>query len=107
VEISCSSCGRHFDVDDGLPALPKAAKCVCGARLRLTRNTPGTGPQRLGKYQLARRIAVGGMGEIFYAKAGGIEGFEREVAIKKMLPHLAADRAFIDMMIKERSSPSS
>ena len=101
MEITCSSCGRHFDVDDERPSLPKAAKCVCGARLRLTRDGSGTGPQRLGKYQLARRIAVGGMGEIFYAKAGGIEGFEREVAIKKMLPHLAADRAFIDMMVKE------
>ncbi len=101
MEITCSSCGRRFDVDDERPALPNAAKCVCGARLRLTRDASGTGPQRLGKYQLTRRIAVGGMGEIFYAKAGGIEGFEREVAIKKMLPHLAADRAFIDMMVKE------
>ena len=101
MEITCSSCGRHFDVDAERPALPKAAQCVCGARLRLVRDASGTGPQRLGKYQLTRRIAVGGMGEIFYAKAGGIEGFEREVAIKKMLPHLAADRAFIDMMVKE------
>ncbi|HSI03141.1 MAG TPA: protein kinase [Myxococcota bacterium] len=101
MEINCSSCGRHFDVDGERTPLPKVVRCVCGARLRLTRDASGTGPQRLGKYQLARRIAVGGMGEIFYAKAGGIEGFEREVAIKKMLPHLAADRAFIDMMVKE------
>lgn len=41
------------------------------------------------------------MGEIFYAKIAGVEGFEREVAIKKMLPHLSADRSFIDMMVKE------
>ncbi len=101
MEITCSSCGRRFDVDEELAERAKAAKCVCGARLRLTRDSSGSGPQRLGKYQLTRRIAVGGMGEIFYAKAGGIEGFEREVAIKKMLPHLAADRAFIDMMVKE------
>ncbi len=101
MEISCSSCGRHFDVDDEVAERTAVAKCVCGVRLRLRRDTGGAGPTRLGKYQLHRRIAVGGMGEIFYAKAGGIEGFEREVAIKKMLPHLAADRAFIDMMVKE------
>lgn len=41
------------------------------------------------------------MGEIFYGKIAGVEGFEREVAIKKMLPHLSADRSFIDMMVKE------
>jgi serine/threonine-protein kinase len=55
----------------------------------------------LGKYLLLRRIAVGGMGEIFYGKIGGVEGFEREVAIKKMLPHLSDDRAFINQMINE------
>lgn len=41
------------------------------------------------------------MGEIFYGKIAGVEGFEREVAIKKMLPHLSADNDFIRMMIKE------
>jgi serine/threonine-protein kinase len=75
-----------------------AARCVCGARLSLY---APTGQTQLGKYAILRRIAVGGMGEIFYGKLAGVEGFEREVAIKKMLPHLSEDRAFIDMMIKE------
>ncbi|MBC7793924.1 MAG: serine/threonine protein kinase [Clostridia bacterium] len=101
VEITCSSCGRYFDVDDDLATRAKAARCICGTRLRFARETSSGGQQRLGKYQLTRRIAVGGMGEIFYAKIAGIEGFSREVAIKKMLPHLSADRAFIDMMVKE------
>lgn len=101
MEITCSSCGRYFDVDESLATRAKAARCICGTRLRFARETNSGGAQRLGKYQLTRRIAVGGMGEIFYAKIAGIEGFQREVAIKKMLPHLSADRAFIDMMVKE------
>ena len=65
-----------------------------------------TGPERekmtrLGKYVLVSRIATGGMGEVFYGKIAGIEGFEKEVAIKKMLPHLSMDRGFIAMMVKE------
>jgi serine/threonine-protein kinase len=71
---------------------------VCGARLALY---APAGSIQLGKYAILRRIAVGGMGEIFYGKLAGVEGFEREVAIKKMLPHLSEDRAFTEMMIKE------
>jgi len=79
-----------------------AARCVCGKRIPLrTADDLPEGASRLGKYILLRRIAVGGMGEIYYGKMAGVEGFEREVAIKKMLPHLSVDRGFIDMMIKE------
>lgn len=100
MEISCGNCGRHFEIDEDIASRAPAAQCVCGARLNLAAylNSPA---QRLGKYILQHRIAVGGMGEIFYGKIAGIEGFEREVAIKKMLPHLSADRSFIDMMVKE------
>lgn len=90
-------------MDDDLVANVAVARCLCGERLEL-RPSPsdviGAGT-RLGKYVLERRIATGGMGEIFYGKIPGVEGFEREVAIKKMLPHLSADRAFVDMMIRE------
>ncbi|MEE8410056.1 MAG: serine/threonine-protein kinase [Myxococcota bacterium] len=59
------------------------------------------GPRRLGKYVLIQRIAVGGMGEVFLAKMAGVEGFERQVAIKKMLPHLSRDPAFINGLVRE------
>ena len=101
MEIVCSSCGRSFEVDPARAKKVRAARCVCGARLLLEERDTREGPTRLGKYVILRRIAVGGMGEIFYGKIAGVEGFEREVAIKKMLPHLSEDRAFIDMMIKE------
>src|SRR5688572_27312327 len=96
LDIACANCGRRFQLDDGRIAGVTAAKCLCGTRLTL--QSPAN---RLGKYVLVNRIAVGGMGEIYYAKIAGVEGFEREVAIKKMLPHLSADRNFINMMIKE------
>ncbi len=103
MQVTCANCGRSFSVDDARALKVSAARCVCGVRLSLgsERRPSRPGAQALGKYDLLRRIAVGGMGEIFYAKQGGVEGFEREVAIKKMLPHLSEDRNFIDMLIKE------
>jgi len=36
----------------------------------------------LGKYQLIKRIAIGGMSEIFLASQGGLDGFDRAVIVK-------------------------
>ncbi|MDQ3263473.1 MAG: protein kinase, partial [Myxococcota bacterium] len=58
-------------------------------------------PQVFGKYLLLERISVGGMAEIFIAKAFGVEGFERMLAIKKILPSMAEDLEFITMFIDE------
>jgi serine/threonine protein kinase len=56
--------------------------------------------QRLGKYQLIRRLAVGGMAEIYLAQASGLEGFEKLVVLKRILPQHALDpqlrRMFLD-----------
>jgi serine/threonine protein kinase len=58
-------------------------------------------PTRFGKYLLLERIAVGGMAEVFVAKAFGVEGFERLVAIKKILPTMGEDAEFIRMFVDE------
>ncbi|MBF5045506.1 protein kinase [Aggregicoccus sp. 17bor-14] len=58
-------------------------------------------PTFLGKYLLLERINVGGMAEIFIAKEFGIEGVERILAIKKILPTMAEDQEFITMFIDE------
>jgi eukaryotic-like serine/threonine-protein kinase len=58
-------------------------------------------PTTFGKYLLLERINVGGMAEVFIAKAFGVEGFERFLAIKKILPTMAEDQAFITMFIDE------
>ncbi|NMC69307.1 MAG: serine/threonine protein kinase, partial [Myxococcales bacterium] len=57
--------------------------------------------QRFGKHILLERIATGGMAEVFKAKAFGVEGFEKILAIKRILPHVASDKAFIEMFINE------
>jgi len=58
-------------------------------------------PQEFGPYTLHELIARGGMAEIYRATMPGIGGFEKTVAIKKILPHLAENEEFITMFIDE------
>ena len=58
-------------------------------------------PQEFGKYLLLERIAMGGMAEIFRAKKLGAEGFEKELVIKRVLPHYTDDDSFITMFKDE------
>lgn len=58
-------------------------------------------PIKFGKYLLLERIAVGGMAEVFVAKAFGAEGFERLLAIKKILPTMGEDAEFNSMFVDE------
>src|SRR5690349_18702300 len=58
-------------------------------------------PIPFGKYYLLERVNVGGMAEVFKAKAYGVEGFERLVAVKRILPNIAEDEEFITMFIDE------
>ena len=53
------------------------------------------------RYELLERIAVGGMAEVYRAKAFGAHGFEKTLAIKKILPDLASDTEFEDRFIAE------
>ena len=54
-----------------------------------------------GPYRLTERIAVGGMAEVFKAKRSGVEGFEKVVAVKRILPHLSDNKEFVNMFINE------
>jgi serine/threonine protein kinase len=54
-----------------------------------------------GKYFLLERINVGGMAEVYKAKTVGVEGFEKIVAIKRILPSIAEDEEFIKMFVDE------
>jgi serine/threonine protein kinase len=58
-------------------------------------------PVPFGKYTLLERISVGGMAEVFRAKTFGVEGFERLVAVKRILPNIAEDKEFIRMFVDE------
>src|SRR5882757_9523203 len=48
----------------------------------------------LGPYRLVRRLATGGMAEIFLARQEGKDGFSRDLVVKRILPHLAVDPEF-------------
>ena len=54
-----------------------------------------------GDYYLTRKIATGGMAEVFRARKVGEAGFEKLLVVKRLLPHLAADQELLDMFLDE------
>ncbi|MBH24170.1 MAG: hypothetical protein CMH57_06900 [Myxococcales bacterium] len=56
---------------------------------------------RLGKYSLKRKLATGGMAEIWLAEQQGPAGFAKTLVIKRILPHLADDSKFVEMFLDE------
>jgi len=59
---------------------------------------PGT---RVGRYELVRRLAVGGMAELYLARQPGIGGFQKLVALKRILPQFARSSDFVAMFLDE------
>lgn len=59
------------------------------------------GVVRLGKYELLSRIAVGGMAELFVARTTAQHGFEKVVALKRILASHADDEQFVSMLLAE------
>src|SRR4051812_46227645 len=56
---------------------------------------------KFGQYELLEQIAVGGMSEVFKGRVVAAEGFEKLVAIKRILPDLAEDDRFVKMLLTE------
>ena len=57
--------------------------------------------RQFGNYEILRKLASGGMAEVFLAKHRGLGGFERLVCIKRILPHLSEQEDFIKMFQDE------
>src|SRR3954468_6155959 len=57
--------------------------------------------EQLGRYILDRKIAAGGMAEVFLARQSGPGGFAKVCVIKRMLPTLSEDDAFVRMFLDE------
>ncbi len=53
------------------------------------------------RYRVIKRLASGGMAEVFVAESAGIEGFRKQVAIKRVLPQLSKNDQFIEMFLDE------
>ncbi|PWB75538.1 MAG: hypothetical protein C3F15_06305, partial [Holophagae bacterium] len=72
------------------PAPPEAAEPV-----------PPPAGSRFGQYVLEERVAKGGMAEVFRARMIGVEGFQKTVAIKRILADMAGNDEFVTMFIDE------
>ena len=57
--------------------------------------------ERFGQYELLDKIAAGGMAEIFFARLVGVQGFARNVVVKRMLPELSVRPDFVEMFLDE------
>lgn len=57
--------------------------------------------RRFGRYTLIKKLATGGMAEIWLARQTGVAGFNRFVVIKKILSHLAEEETFRNMFLDE------
>src|SRR5687767_6290219 len=57
--------------------------------------------EQFGPYLVYERLGVGGMATVHRALEQGGEGFERMVALKRLLPHLAEDASFIKSFVRE------
>ncbi|MBK6575788.1 MAG: protein kinase [Sandaracinaceae bacterium] len=58
-------------------------------------------PQRIGPYLVERRLATGGMAEVFIASREGSRGFKKRVALKRILPQFASDPEFVELFVAE------
>src|SRR5207248_1783049 len=95
----------------GRPAVPMSSVALCAGRSK-----PASLPEgmhgiisvevaalvdRLGEYEIQRRLATGGMAEILLARRTGPEGFARLVAVKRILPCFASEQGFVARFLEE------
>jgi len=82
------------------PAPPPMVRPVDTTR-PVAAGRPASSPGAFGRYQLLEKIGAGGMAEVFKARMKGEQGFEKIVAIKRIVPHMATNAEFVTMFVDE------
>jgi serine/threonine protein kinase len=67
----------------------------------MTEESRSPPPLRFGKYSLLDRFAVGEMAEVFLAREAGVDELEKTIVLKRIRPHLCAQRAFTRIFVAE------
>ncbi len=82
---------------------PSPAASAAAPRPAAPAGAPGAAEaiEEYGNYFLLEKIAVGGMAELFKAQQRGVQGFQKIVAIKRILPHFSDNEDFVTMFIDE------
>jgi eukaryotic-like serine/threonine-protein kinase len=57
--------------------------------------------ENFGDYMLLEQVGIGGMAEVYLARRTGMAGFEKDIVIKRIRPHLTEQRAFVNMFLGE------
>ena len=60
-----------------------------------------TSPKRIGRYELCFELASGGMASVYLARAEGAPGFQKLIALKRIHPHLATEKDYVEMFLDE------
>lgn len=118
LRIQCAKCGAEYRVEPE-KIKGKPARLTCKKCQQLVRIVPAPGgdfevqggtlkspleprlPEQIGSFRILKAMASGGMGDIYLAKQVGAEGFEREVVLKVLHPHLARDVNFAKALVDE------
>jgi serine/threonine-protein kinase len=82
---------RAENMEPVRPDRPKARSRGLGANA----------PSKIGRYELCFELASGGMASVHLARVEGNPGFEKLVALKRIHPHLASEREYVEMFLDE------
>jgi serine/threonine protein kinase len=92
---------REGDVELDLAAIVEEAMGPSKKARLSGKGAPSADDRVFGPYRLLEKVASGGMAEVFRAKRTGVEGFEKVLAVKRILRHLSDNKEFVDMFINE------
>jgi serine/threonine protein kinase len=107
-------CFDRDGMEKPVPSLPEvlmrdsSAKTIESARPNRRRRASGdsqvparAAPEKIGRYQLCFELASGGMASVYLARAEGTPGFQKLVALKRIHPHLADEKDYVEMFLDE------